>query len=81
MAKQRIIVTGGTGKAGRWIVKHLVERGYDVVNVDTRLPERPECQCLTADLTGLGQTVNAFSPHSTGARPPYTGVIQERYLR
>jgi nucleoside-diphosphate-sugar epimerase len=28
MAKQRMIVTGGTGKAGRWIVKHLVERGY-----------------------------------------------------
>jgi nucleoside-diphosphate-sugar epimerase len=29
MATKRIIVTGGTGKAGRWIVKHLLERGYD----------------------------------------------------
>ncbi len=75
MPTQRILVTGGTGKAGHWIVKHLVERGYEVVNVDTRLPERPECQCLQADLTHLGQTIDAFSPHSTGNRRPYDGII------
>jgi nucleoside-diphosphate-sugar epimerase len=75
MATKRIIVTGGTGKAGHWIVKHLLERGYDVVNVDVRQPERPECRCLTADLTDLGQTIDAFSPHSTGDRTPYDGVI------
>jgi nucleoside-diphosphate-sugar epimerase len=75
MATQRIIVTGGTGKAGHWIVKHLIERGYDVVNVDTRQPEQPQCRGLTADLTDLGQTIDAFSPHSTGDRRPYAGVI------
>ncbi|HTV18099.1 MAG TPA: NAD(P)-dependent oxidoreductase, partial [Polyangiaceae bacterium] len=75
MATQRIIVTGGTGKAGHWIVKHLLERGYDVVNVDVRHPERPQCKSLTADLTDLGQTIDAFSPHSTGDRTPYLGVI------
>jgi nucleoside-diphosphate-sugar epimerase len=75
MATQRIIVTGGTGKAGHWIVKHLIERGYDVVNVDVRLPEQPLCKSLTADLTDLGQTIDAFSPHSTGDRTPYLGVI------
>lgn len=75
MAKKRVIVTGGTGKAGYWIVKHLVEEGWDVVSVDTRLPEKPLCQCLTADLTDLGQTIDAFSPHSTGRRTPYIGVI------
>jgi nucleoside-diphosphate-sugar epimerase len=75
MAKKRVIVTGGTGKAGYWIVKHLVEEGYDVVSIDTRLPEKPLCQCLTADLTDLGQTIDAFSPHSTGRRAPYAGVI------
>jgi nucleoside-diphosphate-sugar epimerase len=75
MANQRIIVTGGTGKAGHWIVKHLIERGYEVVNVDVRLPEHPLCKCLTADLTDLGQTIDAFSPHATGDRAPYIGVI------
>jgi nucleoside-diphosphate-sugar epimerase len=84
MAKQRMIVTDGTGKAGRWIVRHPVESGYDVVNVDTRLPERAECRCLTADLTTLGQTEDAFSPHSTGDRAPYEQLLgwkQRHYLR
>jgi len=75
MPTQRVIVTGGTGKAGHWIVRHLVERGYDVVNVDVRLPAEPICRCLTADLTDLGQVIDAFSPHSTGHRAPYAGVI------
>jgi len=75
MATQRILVTGGTGKAGHWIVKHLIERGCDVVNVDVQQPERPQCRGLTADLTDLGQTIDAFSPHSTGDRTPYAGVI------
>jgi len=75
MATQRILVTGGTGKAGHWIVKHLIERGCDVVNVDVQQPERPQCRGLTADLTDLGQTIDAFSPHSTGDRTPYADVI------
>ena len=37
--RKRILVTGGTGKAVRhWIVRHLVEKGYDVINVDSRRP-------------------------------------------
>ena len=75
MLKRRIIVTGGTGKVGSWVIKHLIEVGYDVVNVDTRLPAQPECRCITADLTDLGQVIDAFSPHSTGNRAPYDGVI------
>lgn len=75
MSKQRIIVTGGSGKAGHWIVKHLVEEGYDVVNVDVRPPAERLCQFVQADLSDLGQTIDAFSPHSTGRRAPYAGVI------
>ena len=75
MATKRIIVTGGTGKAGIWILRHLVEQGYDVVNVDTRRPAENICRTIVADLTQLGQTVAAFSPHGTGNRTPYDGVI------
>lgn len=75
MANQRIIVTGGTGKAGQWIVKHLVEHGYEVVNVDVRLPQEPSCKCLTEDLTDLGQTIDALCPHATGDRSPCADVI------
>jgi nucleoside-diphosphate-sugar epimerase len=75
MPSKRIIVTGGTGKAGHWIVKHLVEEGYDVLNVDSRAPAEALCHYINADLTELGQTIDAFSPHSTGNRAPYLGVI------
>jgi nucleoside-diphosphate-sugar epimerase len=75
MAKKRVIVTGGSGKAGHWVVKHLLESGYDVVNVDTRRPAQSLCRTLVADLTQLGQVVSAFSPHATGDRTPYFGVV------
>jgi nucleoside-diphosphate-sugar epimerase len=75
MSTQRIIVTGGSGKAGHWIVKHFVEEGYDVINVDTRRPAVAQCRTIVADLTQLGQVIAAFSPHGTGNRAPYAGVI------
>jgi len=72
---KRVIVTGGSGKAGHWIVKHFLESGYDVINVDTRRPAQPLCRTIVADLTQLGQVVSAFSPHATGNRSPYVGVV------
>lgn len=75
MSTQRIIVTGGSGKAGHWIVKHLVESGYDVINVDNRRPAVALCRTIIAELTQLGQVVSAFSPHATGNRAPYAGVV------
>lgn len=75
MATKRILVTGGTGKAGYWILRHLVEQGYEVINVDCRRPPETICRTIVADLTQLGQVVAAFSPHGTGNRAPYDGVI------
>jgi nucleoside-diphosphate-sugar epimerase len=75
MPTKRILVTGGSGKAGHWIVKHLVEEGYEVVNVDSRRPAVAQCRTIVADLTQLGQVVTAFSPFGTADRRPYDGVI------
>lgn len=75
MAKKRMMVTGGSGKVGHWVIKHLLEEGYDVVNVDLRAPAEALCRHLTTDLTDLGQVIDAFSPHSSGNRAPYDGVI------
>ena len=75
MPLPRILVTGGSGKAGHWIIQHFLESGYDVINVDTRRPATPLCSTIVADLTQLGQTVSAFSAHSTGNRAPYAGVV------
>lgn len=51
----RIVVTGGSGKAGRWVVRDLRERGHEVINVDlTREPD-PQGVSLVVDLADLGQ--------------------------
>jgi nucleoside-diphosphate-sugar epimerase len=57
----RIAVTGGTGKGGKWVVRELREAGHDVLNVDWRHDGSPHGQCLVADLTDLGQALDALS--------------------
>lgn len=75
MNKKRIVVTGGSGKAGKWIVKELVEQGYEVLNLDWKLPEEPLCQTLIVDLNDLGQVHNALSQYSIRDRQPVEAVI------
>jgi nucleoside-diphosphate-sugar epimerase len=53
---KKVVVTGGSGKAGRAVIKDLVEHGYDVLNVDLLPPRERLCPYLKADLTDLGQT-------------------------
>jgi nucleoside-diphosphate-sugar epimerase len=57
----RIVVTGGTGKGGKWVVRELRDAGHDVLNVDWRHDGSPHGQCLVADLTDLGQALEALS--------------------
>ena len=57
----RIVVTGGSGKAGRAVVRDLVEHGHEVLNVDLVPSREPVAPFLPADLTDLGQTIEALS--------------------
>lgn len=56
----RVIVTGGAGKAGRACVADLRSHGYDVVSVDVAESRDPDAPTLIADLTDLGQAVEAL---------------------
>jgi nucleoside-diphosphate-sugar epimerase len=51
----RIVVTGGTGKAGRHVLVHLRERGHDVLNVDLVRAPGPHGSSIVVDLADLGQ--------------------------
>ena len=53
---REVVVTGGSGKAGRAVVRDLLEAGYDVLNADILEPGESLCQCIKADLTDLGET-------------------------
>ena len=68
MTRQRVVVTGGSGKLGRAVVRDLVAHEYDVINVDLA-PSREElCTFIRADLADYGQVMDAISSHpSIGA--------------
>ncbi|MGN6507505.1 MAG: NAD-dependent epimerase/dehydratase family protein [Tepidisphaeraceae bacterium] len=61
MTQGTIVVTGGTGKAGRAVIRDLLDHGYRVINVDQAKPQEPLCPFVAADLTDYGQAVAALS--------------------
>jgi nucleoside-diphosphate-sugar epimerase len=62
MAK-RIILTGGSGKAGRHVVPWLKAKGHEILNVDLKPLDCPGVNTLIADVTDSGQAFNALSMH------------------
>jgi nucleoside-diphosphate-sugar epimerase len=66
----KIAVTGGSGKAGRPIVRHLFEQGHQVLNIDqvpspeSYHPEAP-IPFLRADVTDFGQALESLSGGDT----------------
>jgi nucleoside-diphosphate-sugar epimerase len=57
----RIVVTGASGKAGRAVVRTLLEHDHDVLAVDVVSPTEPSAPFLLADLTEYGQTVECLA--------------------
>ncbi|MHC1551581.1 NAD-dependent epimerase/dehydratase family protein [Phyllobacterium sp. K27] len=79
---QRIVFTGGTGKAGKHVIKYLTDNGYDVLNIDLTPLDQPGVNTLIADITDSGQMFNALSSHfgfngyETGSGPaPIDAVV------
>ncbi|MBV9802712.1 MAG: NAD(P)-dependent oxidoreductase [Solirubrobacterales bacterium] len=66
----KIAVTGGSGKAGRAVVRDLHERGHQVLNIDvvpspeSSQPDDP-IPFLKADVTDFGQALEALSGGET----------------
>ena len=62
----KVAVTGGSGKAGRAVIRDLLEHGHDVLNIDrvpfaeSSSPDSP-APFLAADLTDFGQALEALS--------------------
>jgi nucleoside-diphosphate-sugar epimerase len=57
----RIVVTGGSGKAGGWVVADLRDRGHDVINLDVTHDGTAHGLCVITDLTDYGETVELIT--------------------
>ena len=57
---KNVLVTGGSGKAGRAIVRELLDHGYRVLNADLVSSPEPLCHFLRVDLNDMGQAVDAL---------------------
>ncbi len=57
---KKIVVTGGSGKAGRAVIKDLLEHHYDVLNIDQLPPRERISRYLKVDLTDQGQVIEAL---------------------
>jgi nucleoside-diphosphate-sugar epimerase len=75
MSKPLVVVTGGSGKAGRWIVRHFAEQGYEVLNLDVRQPDEPNGRTIITDLNDLGQVHNALSVYGRTGSEPVAGIV------
>ncbi|KAJ5409018.1 hypothetical protein N7509_002901 [Penicillium cosmopolitanum] len=63
---KRIIVTGGSGKAGQHIIRYLLQQGHDVLNLDlVALPAEfsDRVHTMIVDLADSGQVYCALSSH------------------
>ncbi len=73
MNMPRVVVTGGSGKAGRVCIKELKEHGYDVFNVDKVKPAEELCPSIQADLADYGQAIDSLGGVERG--PPGVDAV------
>jgi nucleoside-diphosphate-sugar epimerase len=82
---KRVVVTGGSGKAGRATIYELLERDYQVLNLDIQPPHEQLCRFQTVDLMNMGETVEALHGYDAvvhlAANPNPTGWTEERMFR
>lgn len=71
----KVLVTGGSGKLGRAVLKDLVTNGYDVLNVDQAPPREALCPFVRADLTDFGQVVQLVTGSVDERKGPFEAVV------
>jgi nucleoside-diphosphate-sugar epimerase len=71
----KVLVTGGSGKLGRAVLKDLVTNGYSVLNVDQAPPREAICPFVRADLTDFGQVVQLITGSVDERNGPFDAVV------
>ena len=77
-----IVVTGGSGKLGRVVVRHLMDHDYKVVSLDmvkpaglSNPPKPGEVSFTRVDITDFGQVMAALSAIDDRVTEKITGIV------
>ena len=58
----KVLVTGGSGRIGCYVVADLVEAGHEVTSVDVSVKSAASgCRSMTVDLTDAGQVFQSLA--------------------
>ncbi|ODT71357.1 MAG: UDP-glucose 4-epimerase [Pelagibacterium sp. SCN 63-23] len=71
----KILVTGGSGKLGRAVLRDLVEHGYEVVNLDQHPLPEPICPTIRIDLSNFGEVAAAVLGGIDEKSGPFDAVV------
>ncbi|KAM0441274.1 hypothetical protein ACHAPT_000583 [Fusarium lateritium] len=61
--RKRVIVTGGSGVVGRWVIKALLKYGHQVLNLDQKPLDNAAVHTIKCDVADAGQVFSALSSH------------------
>ncbi len=71
----KVLVTGGSGKLGRAVLRDLVAHGYDVLNIDQQALPEPICPSVRIDLTNFGEVTAAILGGVDERKGPFDAVV------
>jgi nucleoside-diphosphate-sugar epimerase len=71
----KVLVTGGSGKLGRAVLRDLVAHGYDVLNIDQQALPDPICPSVRIDLTNFGEVAAAIWGGVDERKGPFDAVV------
>lgn len=71
----KVLVTGGSGKLGRAVLKDLVANGYQVLNVDQAAPRDAVCPTVRLDLANFGDVAAVIMGGVDERRGPFDAVV------
>ncbi len=56
----KVVVTGGSGKLGQYVIREFLDHGYEVLNLDRVPPPEKLCPSWVADLKKSGDLYEAL---------------------
>lgn len=71
----KVLVTGGSGKLGRAVLRDLVAHGYDVLNIDQQALPEPICPSVRIDLTNFGEVAAAILGGVDERKGPFDAIV------